>query len=61
MIYRYDGPPSGVTLADGREVMLFCGQEADLPEDDEYTRALLAQRYLQPADRQLNQGETHAS
>lgn len=46
--YRYDGPPSGVTLADGREAMLFPGAEVELPEAHDYTVTLLALGHLTP-------------
>jgi len=47
MKYTYSGPDSGVTLPDGKEIMLFFGAEIELPEDSEYTRTLLALGYLQ--------------
>ena len=46
MKFKYSGPASGVTLADGTEVLLWPGQEVALPES-EYTAALQAQGYLQ--------------
>ncbi len=45
--YIYMGPPSGATLADGTEIMLWPGHAVTLPESD-YTRALEAQGRLQP-------------
>lgn len=45
--YIYVGPPSGVTLADGREVMLWPNATVDLPDSD-YTRALVERGHLQP-------------
>jgi hypothetical protein len=44
--YRYSGPPSGVTLADGSEVMLFPGSDVELPEAHEYTATLVALGHL---------------
>ena len=46
--YRYSGPLSGVTLDDGREVMLHPGREVELPPEHEYTQTLLALNYLSP-------------
>ena len=46
MKFKYNGPASGVTLADGTEVLLWPGHEVDLPES-ELTKALEAQGYLQ--------------
>lgn len=46
--YIYVGPPSGVTLADGREVMLWPNAVVDLPECD-YTSALIDRGHLRPA------------
>ncbi|WP_374424503.1 hypothetical protein [Chromobacterium sp.] len=48
MKYLYSGPISGVTLADGQEIMLFPGAEVDMPEQHDYTRMLLALRHLSP-------------
>ncbi|AAQ59802.1 conserved hypothetical protein [Chromobacterium violaceum ATCC 12472] len=47
--YLYSGPVSGVTLADGQEIMLFPGKEVELPVEHEYTQTLLALQYLVPA------------
>lgn len=44
--YRYTGPLSGVTLDDGREVMLHPGGEIQLPPDNGYVKTLLAQGFL---------------
>lgn len=44
--YRYSGPLSGVTLDDGREVMLHPGSEIPLPADNDYVKTLVAQRFL---------------
>lgn len=44
--YRYTGPLSGVTLASGQEVMLNPGGDVELPEQDEYTKTLLALGHL---------------
>ena len=46
MKFKYSGPASGVTLADGTEVLLWPGRDVDLPES-ELTKALEAQGYLQ--------------
>lgn len=49
--YKYSGPLSGVTLKDGKavkEIMLHDGAVVDLPEDNEYTRTLLALGHLTP-------------
>ena len=47
MKFKYSGPASGVTLADGTEVLLWPGHEVELPESA-LTAALQAQGYLQP-------------
>ena len=46
MKFKYNGPASGVTLADGTAVLLWPGRDVDLPES-ELTKALEAQGYLQ--------------
>ncbi len=53
MKYRYSGPTSGVTLQGAdenspEEVMLHTGAEVELPEDNDYTKTLLALGYLTP-------------
>ncbi|UTH73977.1 hypothetical protein [Chromobacterium sp. IIBBL 290-4] len=48
MKYLYSGPVSGVTLADGQEIMLYPGKEVDMPAEHEYTQTLLALQYLVP-------------
>ncbi|HCL5251806.1 TPA: hypothetical protein N2G30_001924 [Salmonella enterica] len=48
MKFIYNGPASGVTLADGTEVLLWPGSEVELPEDLDYTQTLLALKYLTP-------------
>lgn len=48
MKYRYSGPLSGVTLDDGREVMLHPGSAVELPPEHEYTQTLLALKHLSP-------------
>ncbi|MEC5207391.1 hypothetical protein QF022_002347 [Vogesella perlucida] len=48
MKYQYSGPMSGVTLADGQEVMLCPGGEVELPEEHDYTQTLLALGHLTP-------------
>ncbi|MDA8428192.1 MAG: hypothetical protein M0T70_02950 [Geobacteraceae bacterium] len=47
--YTYSGPLSGVTLEDGREVMLHPGAEVPLPADNPYVKALVAQQLLTEA------------
>lgn len=44
--YRYTGPTSGVTLAGGKEAMLFDGATVDLPPDNRYVRTLVARGHL---------------
>lgn len=39
--YLYSGPPSGVTLSDGTEVLLYPGKTRDLPDQNEYVQALI--------------------
>lgn len=39
--YTYHGPISGCTIGD-REVMFHDGSDVELPEDNDYTRALVA-------------------
>ena len=46
MKFKYNGPASGVTLADGTEVLLWPGRDVDLPESA-LTKALEAKGYLQ--------------
>lgn len=48
MKYRYSGPLSGVTLANGTEVMLHPGADVDLPEGHDYTNTLRALGHLTP-------------
>lgn len=63
MKYRYSGPTSGVTLQEGekvREVMLHTGAEVELPEENEYTKTLLALQYLTPAQEPAKQAKTSA-
>ena len=47
--FIYHGPPSGVTLSDGEEILLHTGATVRLPEDHEYTRTLHARKLLTPA------------
>ncbi len=44
--YRYSGPLSGVTLDDGREVMLHPEATVPLPADNAYVKTLVAQGLL---------------
>lgn len=51
--YRYNGPPSGVSLrldqhAETLDVQLHPGEPVELPADHDYTRVLLALNHLQP-------------
>ncbi|ENO0459412.1 hypothetical protein ACAK56_003439 [Salmonella enterica] len=48
MKFIYSGPASGVTLADGTEVLLWPNAEVELPETLDYTQTLLALNYLMP-------------
>ncbi|BDV42438.1 hypothetical protein GURASL_13610 [Geotalea uraniireducens] len=50
--YRYSGPLTGVTLDDGREVMLHPGGEISLPANNHYVKALVAQRLLTEVPKQ---------
>ncbi|ECA8970965.1 hypothetical protein ETB55_11505 [Salmonella enterica subsp. enterica serovar Omuna] len=49
MKFIYHGPASGVTLADGTEVLLWPENEVELPEDLDYVQTLLALKHLTPA------------
>ncbi|RKO76160.1 hypothetical protein C5E00_04880 [Pectobacterium parmentieri] len=46
MKYRYTGPSSGVTLADGTEVLLWPDSVVDLPEAHDYVKTLVALKHL---------------
>lgn len=48
MKYLYSGPASGVTLADGQEILLWPNSEVDLPEDNEWVATMIARRHLAP-------------
>ena len=53
MKFLYNGPTSGVTIkaskeAKEQEIMLFDGQEVDLPEDNKYVKTLVARGHLIP-------------
>ncbi|NPE59283.1 hypothetical protein HLB27_06480 [Dickeya dadantii] len=50
--YRYNGPASGVTLADGTEVLLWPGKDVSLPPDNDYVKTLVALQHLTPIDDQ---------
>ncbi|TDB47721.1 hypothetical protein [Photorhabdus luminescens] len=52
MKYLYTGPASGVTLADGTEVLLWSEKTIDLPEQHDYVKTLIALRYLRPLSEQ---------
>lgn len=47
--YTYSGPMSGVTLDDGREVLLHPNSAVELPEENEYVKTLIALGYLSEA------------
>lgn len=46
MRYRYSGPLSGFTLADGREIILSPGGEVDLDPDAPPAITLVARNHL---------------
>ncbi|RLM25334.1 hypothetical protein BIY29_07420 [Brenneria alni] len=46
MKYRYTGPASGVTLADGTEVLLWPDSVVELPEAHDYVKTLVALKRL---------------
>lgn len=51
--YRYNGPPSGVSLRldntqPSLDIQLHPGEPVELPADHDYTRVLLALNHLQP-------------
>lgn len=46
MKYRYTGPSSGVTLADGTEVLLWPDSVVSLPEAHDYVKTLVALQHL---------------
>jgi len=48
MKFIYTGPLSGVTLADGQEVLLHPDAEVELPEDNPYVQTLQALEHLTP-------------
>ncbi|ECC3910488.1 hypothetical protein C1A67_13260 [Salmonella enterica] len=48
MKYIYSGPASGVTLADGQEVLLWPNSEISLPEDNEWVITMISRRHLVP-------------
>lgn len=48
MRFKYTGPFSGVTLADGQEILLHPGAEVELPEGHEYVKTLAALGHLTP-------------
>ncbi|AXW85581.1 hypothetical protein AU509_17040 [Lonsdalea britannica] len=50
MKYRYTGPTSGVTLADGTEVLLFPQRAVELPAEHDYVKTLVALGLLQPLE-----------
>ncbi|WP_318367378.1 hypothetical protein [Enterobacter sp.] len=46
MKYIYNGPASGVTLADGQEILLWPDNEIELPEDNEWVMTMIARKHL---------------
>lgn len=50
--YTYAGPPSGVTLDTGLEVLLFDGQSVELPAAHDYVQTLVALGRLKPVEKQ---------
>lgn len=46
MKYRYTGPASGVTLADGTEVLLWPDSVVELPQAHDYVNTLVALKHL---------------
>lgn len=48
MLYRYSGPMTAMTLADGRDVILTPGAIVDLPDDADVTATLVALGRLTP-------------
>lgn len=48
MKYIYSGPASGVTLADGEELLLWTDSEVSLPEDNEWVMTMIARGHLTP-------------
>jgi len=48
--YLYTGPMTGVTLGDGREILLYPGKETTLPDDNEYVKTLVALKRLSPVE-----------
>lgn len=60
MKYIYNGPASGVTLANGQEVLLWPESEIDLPEDNEWVMTMIARHHLTsvvPTDKQSQEKE----
>lgn len=60
-LYRYSGPPSGVTLntPEGpREVLLWDGQQAELPPYNDYVGTLVALGHLVPVPAPAVEGKT---
>ena len=59
MKYIYNGPASGVTLADGQEILLWPNSEIDLPEDNEWVMTMIASNHLTPVitQEEQNNGE----
>lgn len=61
MKYRYSGPISGVTFADGQEVLLLPDSEVELPEDHDYTQTLQALGHLTPVAQKANKTKESAN
>ncbi|MCX8016617.1 MAG: hypothetical protein N2690_01750 [Rhodocyclaceae bacterium] len=49
MLYRYTGPLTSMTLADGRDAILIPGGIVDLPDGADVTATLVALGRLHPA------------
>lgn len=44
--YQYSGPPSGVSLDTGQDVLLFNGKTYKLPEDNGYVKVMVKLKHL---------------
>lgn len=56
--YTYSGPPSGVTLAGGKEVPLHPGKDVELDPDNPYVKTLVARGRLVEVTAQAPEPET---
>jgi hypothetical protein len=48
--YVYSGPPSGVSLDNGEEILLFPNKTYPLPEENTYVQALVKLKYLKEVE-----------